>query len=63
MTIKKTSAQEAMIADRRKRFGKANTVRHAANRAAKADDLRARNAYRVAIGLPPVTNDDKHLMR
>ena len=47
----------------RQRFAKGVAAGHAMRRAAKLADLAARNSYRVAIGLPPVTLDDKHLTK
>lgn len=38
-----------------KRIKAANKIMYAQQAAKKRDELRARNAYRVAIGLPPAT--------
>lgn len=49
-----TDAQRAALATRRKRFVQAVKGMHAAKAMEQTKALAARNAYRAAIGLPPI---------
>ena len=52
------NAEQAAQAKRRKAFGRAMAVSRGRRREVRDAELSSRNAYRAAIGLPPVTKEN-----
>lgn len=59
----RSKAQEIALSKTRKRFARGVAAGHGKRRDAQAADLRSRNAYRLAAGLPLLTQHDKGLTK